>query len=346
MPTSARADVYSAREVACAAGVDVEAVARAVARGRGQAGPGGFFTYDEAIRLVAALREDLIQEVVPAVPAGLFAAVRPARRETRVPLAASTGFHGVVLAAVALWPLFGLAITTEVPIEKGPEVRLVFLAQPGPGGGGGGGGLRQPKPPARIARKGESRMSSPIPPPKPVPEVTPKVDPPEPPPPDPEPPVQAPVASRPADPETKSGVPEDKKADDSNGPGAKGGSGTGEGTGIGQGRGPGIGEGSGGGTGGGPYRPGSGIEPPRLVREVKPDYTEEARRRSIEGEVVLEIVVRRDGSVSDVRVIRGLGSGLDQRAAQTVAQWQFAPARRFGTPVDVVVEVSVEFKLR
>jgi TonB family protein len=79
---------------------------------------------------------------------------------------------------------------------------------------------------------------------------------------------------------------------------------------------------------------------------VKPDYTEDARRRSIEGEVILEIIVRRDGSVGDVRIVRGLGHGLDQRAAQTVAQWRFAPARRFGTPVDVVVEVSVEFKLR
>jgi len=62
--------------------------------------------------------------------------------------------------------------------------------------------------------------------------------------------------------------------------------------------------------GGGPYRPGSGITPPQLVKEVKADYTEEARRRSIEGEVLLEIVVRRDGSVGDVRLINGLPSGL------------------------------------
>ena len=67
-------------------------------------------------------------------------------------------------------------------------------------------------------------------------------------------------------------------------------------TGVGEGDGAGIGPGSGGGTGGGPYRPGSGIEPPRLLQEVKADYTEEARRAGITGDVVLEIVVRRDGA--------------------------------------------------
>jgi TonB family protein len=79
---------------------------------------------------------------------------------------------------------------------------------------------------------------------------------------------------------------------------------------------------------------------------VRPDYTEEARRRGIAGDVDLEIVVRADGTVGNVRIIRGLGSGLDQRAVDAVRQWKFAPAKRFGTPVDVMVEVSVEFKLR
>jgi TonB family protein len=62
--------------------------------------------------------------------------------------------------------------------------------------------------------------------------------------------------------------------------------------------------------------------------------------------VVLEIVVRRDGTVGDVKVVQGLGGGLDRRAIDAVRQWRFSPARRLGTPVDVVVEVAVEFKLR
>ena len=88
------------------------------------------------------------------------------------------------------------------------------------------------------------------------------------------------------------------------------------------------------------------LEPPVLLREIRPLYTDEARRRSIEGDVVLEIVVRHDGSVGDVRVRRSLGAGLEQKAVDAVRQWRFGPARRRGTPVDVVVEVSVEFKLR
>ena len=79
---------------------------------------------------------------------------------------------------------------------------------------------------------------------------------------------------------------------------------------------------------------------------MKADYTEEARRRSIEGEVLLEIVVRRDGSVGDVRLINGLPSGLNDRAVAAVRQWRFSPAKRQGAAVDVVVEVSVGFKLR
>ena len=130
------------------------------------------------------------------------------------------------------------------------------------------------------------------------------------------------------------------------GAGVGGGTGTGRGTGDGEGVGTGIGPGAGGGTGGGPYRAGSGVEPPRLLREVKAQYTDEARRRGITGNVLLEIVITRDGTVGDVSIRRGLGAGLDQRAIDAVRQWSFAPARRLGTPVDVIVEVAVEFMLR
>src|SRR5207247_10988145 len=148
-------------------------------------------------------------------------------------------------------------------------------------------------------------------------------------------------------PRDRAGVLEQKTADiESHGPGKGGGAGTGAGTGLGEGDGSGVGPGSGGGTGGGPYRPGSGIDPPRLLREVRADYTEEARQKGLAGDVVLEIVVRRDGSVGDVKVLQGLPAGLNERAVQAVRQWRFSPAHRQGVPVDVIVEVSVEFKLR
>jgi TonB family protein len=189
--------------------------------------------------------------------------------------------------------------------------------------------------------------------PKPPPRVEPPpiVRPEPPPPPKPEPEVVAPVEQVAADPRDRAGVPwvEPKappKETDSQGPGTGGGTGSGQGTGIGQGTGSGIGPGSGGGTGGGPYRPGSGITAPAIVHEVKPDYTEEGRQRHLEGDVVLEIVVKSDGSVGNVRLLQGLGAGLDQRAVEAVRLWRFAPARRYGTPVDVIVEVAMEFKLR
>jgi TonB family protein len=133
---------------------------------------------------------------------------------------------------------------------------------------------------------------------------------------------------------------------ESRGSGSGTGAGTGDGSGLGEGTGAGIGPGSGGGTGGGPYRAGSGITAPELLREVKPEYTEDARRQNLEGEVVLEIVVRHDGTVGEARVIKGLGGGLERRAIDAVRQWRFSPARRHGTPVDVIVEVAVEFNLR
>jgi TonB family protein len=160
--------------------------------------------------------------------------------------------------------------------------------------------------------------------------------------------VQAPVQTVAADPLEQIGLPVEKErtAPPSQGRGTQGGVGSGAGPGIGEGDGGGIGPGSGGGTGGGPYQPGAGIDPPTLVREVRPQYTPEARRQAIEGDVVLEIIVRSDGTVGNIKVRRTLGAGLEQKAIEAVRQWKFLPAKRHGTPVDVVVEVSVGFKLR
>ena len=83
-----------------------------------------------------------------------------------------------------------------------------------------------------------------------------------------------------------------------------------------------------------------------MLREIKADYTDAARRAGITGEVLLEIVVRRDGTVGEVRIVRGLSGGLSERAVDAVRQWRFTPATRHGSPVDILVEVGVEFKLR
>jgi TonB family protein len=351
MPFLSSEDLFSAREIALAAGVSEAQVAALMGAGS------GYVVRDEAVRIgrVALLQARRSSEQ-PVSRAGLFAifSEAPPTIGSRRVFALSSTVHATVLASCLFMAAFNLApraASLKLADEPAAQMRLVFLMTPGPGGGGGGGGLVQKAPPPKALREGHERLTSPLPirrEPKPI---VPVPEPPKPPPPplaaETLPAVMAPIIAAPADTRNRVGVLQESAAEnDSHGPGKGGGAGTGTGTGLGEGDGGGIGPGSGGGTGGGPYRPGSGIEPPRLLREVRADYTEDARQRGLSGEVVLEIVVRRDGSVGDIKILRGLASGLNDRAVQAVRQWRFAPARRLGTPVDVVVEVAVEFKLR
>jgi periplasmic protein TonB len=357
-------EVFTAREIARAAGASIGDAEALLASGRIASFGDGLTAGDEAIRAVLLLRG---VQPGPTPEHQLFSPAPSSGRRRGLPLTAS----GVMHAAFGAMLLTAIGMTSQATVapQASKPARLVFLVSPGPGGGGGGGGLRQPAPPRQAMLKAPPRtriaVKSPVPieravqrpvpepprPPRPVPEVRPVERPAEPPPPvakpDPIPPVVAPVVSAPAEPRDQAGVlTSSAPASPSQGTGSGGGSGTGAGTGLGEGTGPGIGEGTGGGTGGGPYRPGSGITAPAILQEVKPDYTEDARRRGLSGDVVLEIVVKSDGRVGAVRIVQGLGAGLDERAAAAVRQWRFSPARRFGTPVDVLVEVAVEFRLR
>ena len=336
-------EIYSFKEIAAAAGVPAGHVESHVIAG-GVPAVHGWVAESDAIRLV---REIAAGRPAPSSSPAFFAVVKSRPHRPRSGLFASAGLHALVVVLI----VSSLAMLGEARVEISdplPPAPLVFLMMPGPGGGGGGGGVRIPLPTRRAARKAPviKKVSTPLPevkPPAPPPE--PKVDPPPAPPP---PVVQAPIVTTPADPVEVKGqpAPVEKPKPADQGSGSGGGSGTGAGQGVGQGTGSGIGEGSGGGEGGGPFRPGAGIEPPTLLREVKATYTDDARRRGIEGEVVLEIVVRRDGSVGDVRVLRGLERGLDQRAIEAVRQWRFTPAKRRGAAVDVIAEVAIDFKLR
>lgn len=352
MSTTTAPDMYSPREIALAAGVSEAQVLAAL----GPTLAGGYVRHADAVRLGRALAGEAPSVVAPPAPLfSLFGAAAKPRRSAAVTLALSTTVHAGIVAFVVFITTFNMAPrAASLKSEDRPPdpMRLVFVATRGPGGGGGGGGLLQKAPPPKALRQGRHAISSPLPAriePKPVEPV------PAPPEPKPAPPLQAeqlpaviaPIVTAPADPRNRVGVLAQTTADtESHGPGKGGGAGAGTGTGLGEGDGSGVGPGSGGGTGGGPYRPGSGIEAPRLLREVRADYTEEGRQRGVAGDVVLEIIVRRDGSVGDVKILQGLGSGLNDRAVQAVRQWKFAPARRQGVPVDVVVEVAVEFKLR
>ena len=131
----------------------------------------------------------------------------------------------------------------------------------------------------------------------------------------------------------------------SNGPGSGGGIGSGSGGGVGSGRGGGVGPGEGGGIGGGVFRVGGGVTAPTLVFRVEPEYTEAARKAKYQGTVVLYAVVDSDGKVRDLKVVRALGLGLDERALDAVKQWKFRPGMKDGRPVSVAASIEVTFRL-
>jgi TonB family protein len=241
---------------------------------------------------------------------------------------------------------FGLALVianlpqNETPVEQKPipNYDLVFVATPGPGGGGGGGGNQMPAPPQKKLELPKPEKAKPIIiEPKPEPKPEPPKDPPS------TVPVQTLAAVM--QPGTLEAPP---TVGESRGSGTGPGSGTGTGTGSGSGQGSGVGSGWGGGFGEGPYRPGSGIETPRIIREVKPQYTADAMRAKIQGVVELEAVVLPDGTVGAIQVTRSLDRtfGLDQKAIEAVKQWRFIAGRRLGQPVPVLVTIELTFTLR
>jgi protein TonB len=121
--------------------------------------------------------------------------------------------------------------------------------------------------------------------------------------------------------------------------------GNGSGTGLGSGNGSGLGPGSGGNTGGGPKRIGGGVSAPQLIYSVEPEFSEEARKAKVAGNVLVNLWVGTDGLPSHVRVIRGVGMGLDEKAKEAVMQYKFKPAMENGKPVLVELNVEVNFQI-
>jgi protein TonB len=121
--------------------------------------------------------------------------------------------------------------------------------------------------------------------------------------------------------------------------------GDGRGTGIGPGNGAGIGPGTGGNTGNGlPHRGGS-VSAPQLLNFVEPEFTEEARKAKLSGDVNVYLWVDEHGNPSHVHVIRGIGMGLDERAVEAVKQYKFRPAMDNGMPVTVEMYIVVNFQI-
>jgi len=94
-----------------------------------------------------------------------------------------------------------------------------------------------------------------------------------------------------------------------------------------------------------PLRVGGDVRAPVVIEKVEPSYTEEARKERISGIVIVEAIIGRDGLVKKVSVLKPLPFGLDQAAVDAVKQWKFKPGTLAGKPVDVVFNLTVNFRL-
>lgn len=270
------------------------------------------------------------------------------RTQKRAPgaMAATTVVHAALIVFILVGLKYGPAITqseTQDPmIPKG----IVWLLEPGPGGGGGGGGEGLKAPIRKAELPGKDKITVPVEKPKPVLETPKLIKPSDQVPEAPQLNIPAQIMASGAQP--LPGLPDGVPGGTSAGPGTGGGAGTGTGGGIGPGQGNGLGPGWGGGFGGGAYRPGSGIENPKVIREVKPSYTAEAMRAKIQGTAIVECIVLPNGSVGDAQIVKSLDSsfGLDQEALRAARQWKFIPAMLKGQPVAILITIELQFTLR
>ena len=84
---------------------------------------------------------------------------------------------------------------------------------------------------------------------------------------------------------------------------------------------------------------------PKLIYKVDPEYTEEARKAKYQGTVLVYVKVTPDGRPTDLKVLRSLGMGLDEKALECVAKWRFEPGTKDGQAVTVEAQIEVNFRL-
>ena len=96
------------------------------------------------------------------------------------------------------------------------------------------------------------------------------------------------------------------------------------------------------------HRPGDDTElaAPVAVRKIDPGYVPDAVREKVEGQVILHAIIRRDGHVERVEILRSLDPRLDERAINALLRWEFQPATRNGAPVDLEAVINIPFTLR
>jgi len=93
------------------------------------------------------------------------------------------------------------------------------------------------------------------------------------------------------------------------------------------------------------YRIGGEVTAPVLLSKVEPEFSADARIAKYQGMTLLSLDIGVDGLAGNVRVMRGLGFGLDQKAIEAIRQWRFKPATKNGQPVKVAANIEVHFRL-
>jgi protein TonB len=242
----------------------------------------------------------------------------PARRLGRA-VSGSLLIHAAFVMLL-IWAGFHAAQVVEQPPGR---IDVVYLPEAGPGGGGGGNPA-----PATPSRVNIPRVQ----PPPPVPTVQPASFAPL-----PDPTLNATVTTNLHDLLPSSGL----------GAVNLGASGGLNGAGAGPEAGNGVGPGRDGNFGGGPAEPGNGCALPQPLVQAKPNYTSDAMRAKIQGDVVVDVIVRKDGTVGDMRITQSLDAlhGLDQEALKAAKRWTFRPATCKGDAVDMAVSLVLEFRL-
>ena len=87
------------------------------------------------------------------------------------------------------------------------------------------------------------------------------------------------------------------------------------------------------------------ISPPQVILSTDPEFSKEARDAKYQGTCLVAFIVEANGATSHVRVISGLGKGLDEKAIDAVKSWKFKPATKDGKPVSTQLSAEVSFHL-
>jgi TonB family protein len=95
----------------------------------------------------------------------------------------------------------------------------------------------------------------------------------------------------------------------------------------------------------GVFRVGKGVAPPVLLSKTEPEYSEQARKARYQGSVMLYVQIDPSGEPTNIKVVRALGLGLDQKAMEAIAKWKFRPGSKEGNPVTVEATIEVSFRL-